>query len=93
MTAHPGYLTKTRLKKAGGSLIVTVPAAARHSLLLREGQELAVSIEGDRLILQPVAKTPRYRLEDLMGQCELDASHPDETRDWLDAPPVGREIL
>jgi hypothetical protein len=34
---------------------------------------------------------PRYTLAELMAQCDLDQPMTDEDREWLDAPPVGRE--
>lgn len=35
----------------------------------------------------------RYRLADLMAQCDLSAPLSDEDRAWLDSPTVGREAL
>jgi len=36
---------------------------------------------------------PRYTLDELMQQCDMRAPMSDETRAWLDDPPVGREAL
>ena len=35
----------------------------------------------------------RYRLAELMAQCDPNASLSSEDRDWLDAPAMGREAL
>ena len=94
-----GFLAKTRLKKAGGSLVVTMPAAARNLLHLTEGQEMAVSVEGSKVVMEPMptakplrVRRPKYTLEELVAGMNPDAPLSDEERAWMDAPPVGREI-
>jgi antitoxin ChpS len=42
------------------------------------------------MIVEPKVR-PRYTLAELMAQCDLDQLMTDEDREWLDAPPVGRE--
>ncbi len=86
-------LTRTTLKKTGGSLVMTVPAAARDALGLLAGTEMAVSIEDGRLVLEPMQRSrPRYSLAALLAQCDPSAPHTKEERAWIDAPPVGREL-
>lgn len=94
-----GFLAKTRLKKAGGSLVMTVPASARNLLNLAEGQEMAVSVEGTRVIAEPVSsakpmrvRRPKYTLDELVAGMNPDAPLTDEERAWMDEPPMGREI-
>ena len=89
----------TRLKKAGGSLLVTVPAAARRMLDLKEGQELTVKVEGTRITLEPVTggrpqrvRKPRYSLEELLAQGTTEGPLSDDEQDWQDGPAVGREV-
>lgn len=53
-----GIITTT-IKKAGGSLLMTVPAPARDALHLAEGQEMTVLVEGDRLIYEPAKPARR----------------------------------
>lgn len=85
---------RTVLKKAGGSLVMTVPVSARDALQLTEGAALTVSIEGNRLVMEAVKRErPRYSLEELLAQCDFELPYSDEERAWLDAPPVGRELL
>jgi hypothetical protein len=36
---------------------------------------------------------PHYTLDELMAQCDLAAPVSDESRDWLDSAPIGREEL
>jgi antitoxin ChpS len=36
---------------------------------------------------------PRYTLDELLNQCEPEAARSREEREWLDAKPVGGELL
>lgn len=94
-----GFLAKTKLKKAGGSLVMTMPASARNLLHLTEGQEMAVSVEGSRVVMEPLptakpmrVRRPKYTLDELVAGYSADPPLTDEERTWMDAPPVGREI-
>ena len=86
----------TTVKKAGGSLMVTVPAPLRDALRLSEGQELTVTVEGGRLVYEAKARRRRrskYTLEELLAQCDFSQPYSEEELAWLNAPPVGREVL
>ena len=88
-------LTRTVLKKSGGSLVMTVPAAARNALHLVEGQEMTVTVEGEKLVLapaSPVRRRPKYTLKQLLAECNPDAPLTEEDKAWLNMPPVGREL-
>lgn len=93
-------LTHTTLKKAGGSLVMTVPAPARHALELAEGTEMTVAVEGSRLVLEAVkpvkaavrVRRPKYTLDELVAGMNPDAPLTAEEQEWMDAPPVGREV-
>jgi antitoxin ChpS len=83
------------LKKAGGSLVMTVPASARRALDLSEGTEMTVSVEGRRLVLETAkAPRPKYTLAQLLAEEKAAGIEPLDNidRDWLDPKPVGREI-
>ncbi|MBN9308894.1 antitoxin [Devosia sp.] len=95
--ASSTVLAHTRLKKAGGSLVVTVPAAARRLLHLSDGQEMAVSVEGSKVVLVPVveeksmhARRPKYTLDELLAESRP-AELTEEERAWHDGLPVGQE--
>jgi antitoxin ChpS len=36
---------------------------------------------------------PRYTLAELLARSDYSQPQPDEERDWIDAPAVGRELL
>lgn len=92
-----GVLARTRLKRAGGSLVVTVPASARNLLSLTEGQEVDVSVEGGRVVLDPVGRgtrtvrPPRYTLDELIADRDPAVALSDEERAWHDETAVGHE--
>lgn len=88
---------KARVKKSGGSLITTIPVAARTLAHIEDGQEMAFSVEGRKIIMEPVEaeirpRRPRYTLEELLAGSNPDAPLSDEEQAWHDAPPVGREV-
>lgn len=35
----------------------------------------------------------KYTLQDLIAQCDLSAPLPEEDKEWLNSPPVGRELI
>jgi antitoxin ChpS len=72
--------------------MVAIPPALLDVTHLAAGKQVAVSIEGGRLILEP-QDGPRYTLEGLLAQCDSTAPMSAEDRDWLDSAPVGSELL
>ncbi len=46
----------------------------------------------DRLATQPKAR-PRYSLEELLAECDENETLGAEDRAWIDAKPVGKELL
>ncbi len=83
-----------RFRKVGGSLVVSVPKEMARELSLRENQTASASLEDGKLILEPGKRVkPRYRIEDLVAQCDLNAPMSDEDKAWIDMPSVGREII
>lgn len=94
------YSTTSKLKRAGGSLVLTVPAAARDMLGLTEGQEMVVSVKGRQVIAEPVSaaaksvkvRQPKYTLDELLEGYESDVPLSAEEKAWAYAPPVGNEV-
>lgn len=83
---------KTTLRKVGGSVMMAVPPALLDLLHLRVGTTVGIIVDQGRLVVEPKPR-PRYSLDDLLAQCDASAEPTAEDREWLDAPPVGREIL
>ena len=82
----------TTLRKVGGSVMLAVPPAFLDLLHLRAGATVGIGVEGNRLVVEARPR-PRYRLDDLLDQCDTTGEINAEDREWLDAKPVGDELL
>ena len=47
-----------KMRVRGGKLTVTIPAQLREEITARDGEEINVSTEGDRIVLMPAAERP-----------------------------------
>jgi antitoxin ChpS len=98
-SASTDFSTTSKLKRAGGSLVLTVPAAARNMLGLTEGQEMIVSVKGGQVIAEPVStaqtmkvRQPKYTLDELLEGYDANASRSPEEQAWINAPAAGKEV-
>ena len=82
----------TTLRKVGGSVMLAIPPALLDLLQLGVGAKLDIDVENGRLIIQPKTR-PRYTLDELLAQCDETAALSAEDRAWIDAKPVGNELL
>ena len=82
----------TNLRKVGGSVMMAVPPKVLDLLHLEAGALVAMTIEENRLVIEARPKQ-RYSLNELLAQCDPDAPMSAEDRAWLDAAPVGKELL
>lgn len=83
---------KTNLRKVGGSVMLAVPPALLDVLHLAAGAKVGLVVDNGRLVVEPAAR-PRYSLEELLAQCDASTEISAEDREWLDARPVGDELL
>ena len=81
----------TNLRKVGGSVMLAVPPALLDLLNLKAGTAVGVAVDGGRLVIEASPK-PRYTLAELLAASNYSESPTPEDREWLDAPPVGKEI-
>ncbi len=81
----------TNLRRVGGSVMLAVPPALLDLLELGVGARVNIAVENGRLIVEPRTR-PSYTLDELLAQCEEGAPS-DDDRAWLDARPVGNELL
>jgi antitoxin ChpS len=81
----------TSLRKVGGSVMLAVPPALLDILHLEPGAKVGIAVESGRLVVEPQRR--RYTLNELIAQCNPKAPRRKEDREWLEAQPVGREIL
>jgi antitoxin ChpS len=82
----------TNLRKVGGSVMLAVPPALLDVLHLAAGAKVGLVVDNGRLVVEPAAR-PRYTLEELLAQCDASIEISAEDREWLDARPVGDELL
>ena len=83
---------RTKLRKVGGSVMLTVPPPILDLLQLRAGSTVGLTVNGEKLVVERPAR-PKYTLEELLKQCQSsDEPISDEDRSWIDLPPVGREL-
>jgi antitoxin ChpS len=82
----------THLRKVGGSVMLALPPAILDALGLRPGARVDISVESNRLILEPRVR-PHYTLDELLAQCDASAELTQEDREWVDGKPVGDELI
>jgi antitoxin ChpS len=63
------------------------------ALGLKTGAVLDITIDGGKVVMEPKLGRKKYRLADLIAQCDPSAPETEGGREWIDAPPVGRELL
>ncbi len=80
------------LRQVGGSVMLTVPPAILKMLHLESGSEVSMSLESDRLIIQPVGRK-KYSLQELLDQCDPSAPLSEEDVTWLNSPSAGKESI
>jgi antitoxin ChpS len=79
------------IRNIGNSKGIVFPAAAFKELGLQAGQTLLMDTEpGGNIILSPKRK---YKLLDLLAQCNHSAPEPADLAVWDAARPVGQELI
>ena len=76
-----------RLRKAGGTLVMTIPKAFIEQNRLREGSRVKLKVVGAKMTVEALIR-PRYRLSDLMA--EMPQGLP-KVEDWDEMANVGLE--
>lgn len=83
---------KVEFQKWGNSLALRIPKAFADELGAAEGKQAEMTITRHALVVK-ITKRRRYKLDDLLAQCAESDELTAEEREWLDAPPVGHEIM
>lgn len=78
------------LRRAGGSLVMTVPKAFVEQNHLQDGSQVELLVEGHRMTIAASSKR-RYTLEGLLAEMP-DGKLP-VVDGWEEMRPVGREVL
>lgn len=75
------------LRKAGGSLVMTIPKSFVEQNKLSEGSQVELVLSGKKLLIE-VTQKPKYRLADLLA--EMPEELP-KVEGWDTLPDVGEE--
>lgn len=78
---------KLNIQKWGNSAAIRLPAAMLSQIGAAIGDAVEVEPEAFR-----VAK-PKYKLANLLAQCNKNAPPPADMASWESMPPVGNEIF
>lgn len=78
------------LRRAGGSLVMTVPKAFIEQNHLQDGSQVELSLEGSRMTIEAPTKR-RYKLEDLLA--EMPEGKLPKVEGWDNTPTLGLEVL
>lgn len=86
-------MTTVALRALGGSVVMAVPKQVLRMLNLDVGSQVDVQVVDGRLVVEPTVKL-KYTLDGLLAQCtEENMALTVEDQEWLDSPPVGKEVL
>ena len=78
------------LRTVGGSVVMAIPKRLLELVHLQAGSMVDIDVQQGRLIVVP-QKKKRYKLADLLAQCNPALPVTAEEREWLDTGAVGRE--
>lgn len=82
----------SKLRTVGGSVMFAIPKPVLEGLGLGPDQQVDLSIDGERLIIQ-ARKKPHYTLDALLAAYETKLTVSDEERAWMDMPDIGDEVV
>ena len=78
------------LKKYGNSTVAVMPPPVLRDLGIKAGQSMTLDTTADgKIVLSPKR---RFRLAQLIAQCDLKAAPPADMALWDVARPVGQEV-
>nr|WP_314614586.1 AbrB/MazE/SpoVT family DNA-binding domain-containing protein [uncultured Pseudomonas sp.] len=85
-------LMQIKIQQWGNSAAIRLPSTVLKQMRLGVGSTLSLDTAGETLVLKPVRPKPKYTLEELMAECDLNAPEPEDMAGWNAMPPVGREV-
>jgi antitoxin ChpS len=84
----------TNLRKVGGSVMLAVPPAFLDQLHLQAGVTVSLAVENGCLMVKSQPRA-HVTLAELLVEAKESGMYPlpAEKREWVDAPPVGKELI
>jgi len=87
-------MAKAHVEEFNGSVMLILPSTIVDRLRLSAGSEVEIDVKDETLLLRSRTRRGRYRLDDLLSQSDPSAfEQTDEDREFLNSPPVGRELI
>jgi antitoxin ChpS len=80
---------ETKLRKVGGSVMLTIPPGVLDELGLAAGTSVDLAVKARKLVLE--RKSRRYTLDELLKQTK--PSRRGKDRAWTAGKAVGRELI
>ena len=85
--------TITTLRSMGKSIVVTIPREILHRIDWGVGTQVNINVQDGKLVIEPRTKH-RYTLTELLATCtEENMALTEEDQAWLEAKPLGKELL
>ena len=78
------------IKRWGNSSGMVIPNVVMKELNLRPGQSVEAQVSNNQLLLTPISR--RYSLDELLAQCDMNATELSEQDVWGKSTPAGDEI-
>jgi antitoxin ChpS len=85
-------MTTVTLRNLGGSVVMTLPKKILNLVDLQSGSKVSIDVQDGKLIIEPKTK-PRYKLAELMAQCDLSKPLSEDEQTWLNDSTTGREDI
>ena len=82
----------THLRKVGGSVMMALPPALLEMLQLKVGATVGLAVADGLLLVDPKPKQ-HYTLQELLDKSDFSETQAPHERAWVDAPPVGGELI
>lgn len=80
------------LRSVGGSIVMAIPKPILELVNLGAGSQVDIDVKDGHLVIGSIRRL-RYTLAELLDQCDFSAPMNQETREWIEAPDVGLEVI
>lgn len=85
-------MTAVVIRQSGGANIVSLPKTIVKMLRLHAGSKLDLSVQDNKIVLTPIEE--ELTLEALLAKSPKECfGITDEDREWINANPVGKEVI
>ena len=87
-------MQKVQLEEVNGTVVLALPPSVLKRLRLRAGSEVELDVDVDTLLLVKSGTKSHPTLDELIAMSDPAAfERTPEDLEWLNSPPVGRELL